>query len=286
MKKWIMSLMITTMLMVIFAGCGNRNKGADTGARGLISVVSREEGSGTRGAFVELFGIEEKDASGNRKDGTTLEAIIVNSTEIVLSNVAGNPNAIGYISMGALNDRVKAVNINGAEASVENVKNGTYTILRPFYIVTHETVSEVTWDFMNYIFSIQGQEVVEKKGYISVADNTEEFVSHQPAGKIVIAGSSSVAPVMEVLMESYKEINPNVEMELQTSDSTTGIQSVLDQTVDIGMASRALKASEASLSAMPIALDGLAVIVNPTNAIKNMTIEEVKEIFTGEVTIW
>ena len=290
MKKFMATLIITAITMTTLAGCGSNNNERDNmgtaGVRGLISVVSREDGSGTRGAFVELFGVEEKDEEGNRKDRTTLEAIVVNSTEIVMSNVAGNPNAIGYISMGALNDRVKAVKINEAEASIENVRNGTYEIFRPFNIVMAEKVNEVTQDFIRYIFSTQGQAVIEQKGYISVEEYAEDFVSSQPAGKIVIAGSSSIAPVMEVLMEAYEEQNPNVEMELQTSDSTTGIQSVMDKTVDIGMASRSLKESETSLSVKAIALDGIAVIVNRENKIENMTPEEVKAIFTGEVTIW
>lgn len=311
MKKFIVTLMIAAFTATALVGCGSNNTnntdnpGSDantesdanagnkeeaeiegTGVSGLISVVSREDGSGTRGAFIELFGIEEKDADGNKIDRTTPEAIIVNSTEVVLSNVAGDPNAIGYVSLGSLNDRVKALQINGVAATVENIKNGSYEISRPFNIATNGTPSEVTQDFINFILSADGQAVVEGKGYIQAVDAPKVFESTQTAGKIVVAGSSSVSPVMEKLIEAYKEINTNAEIELQTSDSTTGLQNVMDGTADIGMASRELKDSEASLSATVIAIDGIAVIVNQENTTESLTTEEVKAIFTGETTTW
>lgn len=285
MKKFIVSLMIAALTTTSLAGCGSNNA-ENAGISGLISVVSREDGSGTRGAFIELFGIEEKDADGNKIDRTTTEAIIVNSTEVVLSNVADDPNAIGYVSLGALNERVKALQINGVDATVENIKNGSYEISRPFNIATNGTPSEVTQDFINFILSADGQTVVESKGYIQAVDAPEAFESTQAAGKIVVAGSSSVSPVMEKLIEAYKEINTNAEIELQTSDSTTGLQNVMDGTADIGMASRELKDSEASLSATVIAIDGIAVIVNHENTTESLTTEEVKAIFTGETTTW
>lgn len=285
MKKFIVSLMIAALTTTSLAGCGSNNA-ENAGISGLISVVSREDGSGTRGAFIELFGIEEKDADGNKIDRTTTEAIIVNSTEVVLSNVADNPNAIGYVSLGALNERVKALQINGVDATVENIKNGSYEISRPFNIATTGTPSEATQDFIHFILSADGQTVVESKGYIQAVDAPEAFESTQAAGKIVVAGSSSVSPVMEKLIEAYKEINTNAEIELQTSDSTTGLQNVMDGTADIGMASRELKDSEASLSATVIAIDGIAVIVNHENTTESLTTEEVKAIFTGETTTW
>lgn len=321
MKKFIVTLMIAAMAATSLIGCGSgstdngagtdagtsneadanfgndadansdndaEGEAADTGAgvSGLISVVSREDGSGTRGAFIELFGIEEKDADGNKIDHTTTEATIANSTEIVLSNVAGDPNAIGYVSLGSLNDSVKALKINDVEATVDNIKNGSYEISRPFNIATNGTPSEVTQDFINFILSADGQAVVEEKGYIQAVDAPEAFESTQAEGKIVIAGSSSVSPVMEKLIEAYKAVNANAEIELQTSDSTTGLQAAMDGTADIGMASRELKDSEASLSATVIAIDGIAVIVNNENTVDSMTTDEVKAIFTGETTTW
>ncbi len=287
MRKMIAVLLIAAMTATMLIGCG---KGAgddgNTGARGLISVVSREEGSGTRGAFIELFGIEEKGADGNKIDRTTMEATIANSTEIVLSNVAGDPNAIGYVSLGSLKNTVKVLKIDGAEATVENIKNGSYKISRPFNIVTGSTPSEVARDFINFILSEGGQKVVEEKGYIQAVDLPEDYASTQAKGKIVVEGSSSVSPVMEKLIEAYKSVNPNAVVELQPDDSTTGIQAAMDGTADIGMASRELKDSEASLTAMVIAVDGIAVIVNQKNALSNVTREEVKAIFTGERTVW
>lgn len=302
MKKFIVTLIIAAMTATALVGCSSNNSESDAntesgtstensavenaGVRGLISVISREDGSGTRGAFVELFGIEEKDSDGNKIDRTTVEATIVNSTEVVLSNVAGDPNAIGYVSLGSLNDDVKALQINGVDATVENIKNESYEISRPFNIATNGTPTEITQDFINFILSKEGQIVVEGKGYIQAVDAPTPFESTNPTGKIVVAGSSSVSPVMEKLIETYKEINANAEIELQTSDSTTGLQNVMDGTADIGMASRDLKDSEASLSATVIAIDGIAVIVNQANTIETLTAEEVKAIFTGETTTW
>ena len=307
MKKLITVLLIAAMAAMTLIGCGNNRNGgsnngsdnissgdgtggnsdsATAGVKGLISVVSREEGSGTRGAFIELFDIEEKDANGNKEDHTTDEAIIANSTEVVLSNVAGDPNAIGYVSLGALKDTVKALKIGGLEATVENIRNGAYEISRPFNIVTGTTPSESAQDFIRFILSADGQKVVEDEGYIQTVETPEPFAGARPAGKIVVEGSSSVAPVMEKLIEAYKALNPNAEIELQPDDSTTGIQAAKDGTADIGMASRDLKESESSLTAIPIAMDGIAVIVNRKNTISDMTKEEVKAIFTGEKTIW
>lgn len=298
MKKFIVTLMITAMAAASLIGCGfGSSSGSDSsktdagsngsaGVSGLISVVSREDGSGTRGAFIELFGIEEKDADGNKVDRTTEEAIIANSTEFVLSNVSGDPNAIGYVSLGALSGSVKALKINGVEATAENIKNGTYEISRPFNIATSGTPREVTQDFINYILSTEGQAVVEGKGYIQAVEAPKAFESSNASGKIVISGSTSVSPVMEKLIEAYKKVNSNAAIELQTSDSSKGLQDVMDGTADIGMASRELKKSEASLSTAVIAIDGIAVVVNQKNAIDSFTKDEVKAIFTGETITW
>ena len=279
-------------------GCGgssnsgssaSSNSSATSGQSALkkITVVSREDGSGTRGAFIELFGIEEKDASGKNIDNTTEDANITNSTEVMMQTVAGNPAAIGYTSLGALNSSVKALKVDGAEATVANVKSGSYKVTRPFNIATKESVSEAATDFINFILSAEGQKVVEDKGYISEG-NKGAFKSSGASGKVVVGGSSSVTPVMEKLIEAYKKVNANVTIELQQSDSTTGMTQAGDGTVDIGMASRELKDSEKSkgLKGTKIAIDGIAVIVNKDNSLDSITSEQVKSIFTGKVTDW
>lgn len=252
-----------------------------------ISVISREEGSGTRGAFIELFGIEQKDENGEKIDNTTLEAVINNSTEVMLTSVAGDPYAIGYVSLGSLNDTVKAVKIDGADATVENIKSGDYTIQRPFNIATKEGLSDVAQDFINYIMSADGQAVIESNGYISVGEG-EAFTSSNAEGKIVVAGSSSVTPVMEKLKEAYLAVNTKADIEIQESDSTTGMTAAMDGTCDIGMASRDLKDSEieGGLKNTVIALDGIAVIVNKENPVSDLTKDEVMNIYTGELTSW
>ena len=251
-----------------------------------ITVVSREDGSGTRGAFIELFGVEEKDADGNKVDNTTEEAEITNNTAVMMSTVAGNVDAIGYISLGSLNDSVKAAKIDGVEATAENIKSGEYKVSRPFNIATNGEVSDVAQDFIDYILSPEGQAVVEENGYIAV-DSTEAE-STQPEGKVVVAGSSSVTPVMEKLKEAYAEVNPNAEIEIQQSDSTPGMTSTIDGICDIGMASRDLKDEEleAGLTATTIANDGIAIIVNNDNPTDDLTTDQVKNIYVGEVTTW
>ncbi|MCI6996062.1 MAG: substrate-binding domain-containing protein [Eubacterium sp.] len=254
---------------------------------GMISPVSREDGSGTRGAFIELFGIETKDADGNKIDNTTDLAEITNSTSVMMTTVQGNEYAIGYVSLGSLNDSVKALNIDGAEATVDNIKSGTYKISRPFNIVTKEGLSEVAADFVKYIMSEDGQAVVEDNGYISQG-NEGAYEASGLSGKVTVAGSSSVTPVMEKLKEAYMAVNPDVDIEVQQSDSTTGVNSAIEGICDIGMASRELKDSEASegITAQAIALDGIAVVVNLNNPISDMTSEQVRSIFTGETQDW
>lgn len=269
------------------ASSGTEEKTAEA-PKGEISVISREEGSGTRGAFIELFGIEEKDASGEKIDNTTEDAQVTNNTSVMMTSVAGNPQAIGYISLGSLDDSVKALKVDGAEATAENVKSDTYKIARPFNIATKEGVSEAAQDFISYILSQEGQKIVEDNGYISVAADAAAYAGTKPSGKIVVAGSSSITPVMEKLKEGYEAINPNVEIEIQQSDSTTGMESAVNGICDIGMASRELKDSEteAGLKGQEIALDGIAVIVNNENAMTDITTDQVKDIYTGEITEW
>lgn len=279
--------------MVACGSSGSASNDSKTGSAGsssksqTITVVSREDGSGTRGAFIELFGIEEKDASGKKVDNTTDDATITNSTEVMMTTVAGDEAAIGYTSLGALNSSIKALKVDGAEATAANVKSGTYKISRPFNIATKGTVSEVTQDFINYILSEDGQKIVESNGYISQG-NSGVFTSNGASGKIVVAGSSSVTPVMQKLLEAYQKVNTGAKIELQENDSTTGMTAAIDGTCDIGMASRELKDSEksAGLTNQVIALDGIAVIVNNKNSASNITSEQVKAIFTGETTDW
>ena len=256
-------------------------------ASGTINVISREDGSGTRGAFIELFGIqEEKD--GEKIDMTTLDASITNSTSVMMTTVAGDENAIGYISLGSLNDTVKAVKIDGAEATAENVANDTYKVSRPFNIVTGEKVSEAAQDFVNYIMSEEGQQIVEDNGYIKADAEAKPYEAADVEGKVVVAGSSSISPVMEKLKEAYEAVNKNVTVEVQQSDSTTGVTSAAEGICDIGMASRELKdeETEMNLTATVIAKDGIAVVVNNENEVEDLTSDQVKAIFTGETTEW
>ena len=258
-----------------------------------INVISREDGSGTRGAFIELFGIEQKNAEGKKIDYTTDDCDITNSTSVMMTSVAGNDCAIGYISLGSMNDTVKALKIDGVEASVENIKNGTYKVARPFNIATKAEVSDAAADFIAFIMSAEGQAVIEENGYIAVVEEAQSFAggklsSKIISGKIVIAGSSSVTPVMEKLAEAYEAINPGVEIELQQSDSSSGMTSTIDGVCDIGMASRALKDSEIEkgLTGLTIAMDGIAVIVSLDNPVNGLTSEQVRDIYMGEITDW
>ncbi len=283
-RKTLAVILTCIVVLAAFAGCAKKS-GFD--ADSAITVISREDGSGTRGAFVELFGIEQKDANGEKVDHTVLTADITQSTGVMMTSVSQNTHAIGYISLGSLNDSVKALKIDGAEATVENIKNGSYKVSRPFNIATKENVSEVAKDFVDFILSEDGQKIVEQNGYIAASD-AAAFSGKKPSGKITIAGSSSVTPVMEKLREAYLAINTNATIEINQSDSTTGVNSVINDICDIGMASRELKDSELSSGITPtvIALDGIAVIVNNKNTVDNLTVEQVRKIFTGDAIKW
>lgn len=286
--KSIGALALAAMLsMGVLVGCGGTSDSTE-GGTGTINVISREDGSGTRSAFVELFGVEEKDANGEKIDRTKTDASVTNSTAVMMTNVANDPNAIGYLSLGSLDDSVKAVKIDNVDATADNVKNGTYAVSRPFNIVTKNSVSEVAQDFIDFILSADGQKIVEDNKYTASVDNAKAFKTKAPTGKLVIAGSSSVSPVMEALKEAYLAINTNAEIEIQTSDSTTGVNSAKEGICDIGMASRELKDEETSenLTATEIARDGIAVVVNNDNDVDELTSDQVKSIFTGETTDW
>ena len=252
-----------------------------------IAVFTREDGSGTRGAFIELTGVEQKDADGKKVDMTTEAAAVQSSTNGVMTAVANDATAIGYISLGSLNDTVKAVTVDGVKAGADTVKDGSYTLARPFNIVTNgDATDPVAVDFIAYCLSADGQALATDKGYIG--SEGEAFTSAQPAGKIVVGGSSSVAPLMEKLVEAYKTVNPNAEIEHLTTDSTTGVSGALDGSYTIGLASRDLKDSEteAGAKATVLAMDGIAVVVNPENPIENLTVDQIKSIYVGEVTTW
>ncbi len=285
MKKTMAIMAAAVMLAGLLAGCGGKSGGFDS--KKDITVISREEGSGTRGAFVELFGIEKKDADGKKVDYTISTAEINNSTGVVLTNVSTNEYAIGYASLGAVNDSVKVLKIDGVEATVENILNGSYKIARPFNIATKGQVSEAAQDFIDFILSSDGQAVVEANGYIPL-ETAGAYSGSKPSGKIVVAGSSSVTPVMEKLKEAYLAVNTNAAIEIQQSDSTTGMNSAIEGACDIGMASRELKDSEkeAGLVATKIAIDGIAVIVNPKNTVDDLTKDQVMGIYTGRYKTW
>lgn len=293
MKK-ILSLGLAA-LMTVFAltGCGadkgtdNNNGGTGTGTD-AISVLTREEGSGTRGAFIELLGIEEKNANGKKVDKTIDTAETTNSTSVMITTVQGNKAAIGYISLGSLDkSKVKALKVDGAEAAVDNVKSGEYKVARPFNIATKGDATGVASDFIKFILSADGQAVVEKNGYISEG-NTGAYKASGQKGKITIGGSSSVTPVMEKLKEAYVKLNPDVTVDVQQNDSSSGMKGAIDGIYDIGMASRDIKDSEkeAGLSSIKIALDGIAVIVNKDNTLDSITSEQIKNIYTGSLTKW
>ena len=287
-KRRVLAMLACGVLTAgLLTGCGGSSSDTAGADDAEITVVSREDGSGTRGAFVELFGVQDEDDKGEKTDMTTEDATITSSTEVVMTTVAGNKNAIGYCSLGSLNDTVKAVKIDGVEATVDNINNGKYAISRPFNIATNGTPSEVTQDFINYILSEDGQKIVEENGYIKATD-AGAFKSNGAKGKIVVAGSSSVSPVMEKLMEAYKKVNTGADVELQESDSTTGMKNAIAKTCDIGMASRDLKDSETSagLKATVSAKDGITVVVNKENSIDNLTKDQVNNIYRGKITTW
>lgn len=299
-EKIAAAVMMVSMVAVTAVGCGSSNgtdtKGADANQSDAtsdwdetsdVTIVSREDGSGTRGAFIELFGIEEKQDDGTKVDMTTTDAQITNNTSVMLTTVADNEYAIGYVSLGSLNDSVKALKIDGAEATAENIENGSYKVSRPFNIAVKKDLNnKVAKDFMSFIMSTEGQKVVADEKYIAVAD-VKDYAGTKPSGSCVVGGSSSVSPLMEKLIEAYKAVNPNASIELQTSDSTTGMTSTIEGSYDIGMASRELKEEEAAeLEPTVIATDGIAVVVNNANPLDELSADQVKDIYVGNVSTW
>lgn len=301
-KKILAVLAVSALAVSAFTGCNSNSSNTASTASGAnasasadtssfdktkqVTVITRENGSGTRDAFIELAGLLEK--TDNKKiDHTTATASTLNNTQAVMSGVSGNDYAIGYISLGSLNDTVKAFKVDGVEATAENVKNGTYKISRPFNIATKGEGDDLTKDFISYILSKEGQEVITTEGYVSVVDNAEAYAGSKPSGKIVVAGSSSVSPVMEKLIEAYKNVNTGAEIELQTNDSSSGIQAAINGTCQIAMSSRDLKDEEKqSLTSQQIALDGIAVIGSNSNPTDNLTLDQIKGVYDGTFTTW
>ena len=274
MKRFLALLSCAVLMAATAVGCGSQNE--------KITVVAREDGSGTRSAFSELMGIVKDD-----KDNTTDTAEVTNSTSVMLTTVAGNKAAIGYVSLGSLNDTVKAVKVDGVEATAENVKAGKYAVSRPFNIVTGKDLTPLAQDFISYILSTDGQAVVDEKGYISVTQG-EAYKASGQTGTLTIAGSTSVAPLMEVLADKYMALNSGVKIEIQQSGSSAGIPSAVEGVCQIGMASRELKDSETAkgVTATKIAMDGIAVIVNKDNSYSELTSDQIRKIYTGETTQW
>ncbi|WP_303857561.1 substrate-binding domain-containing protein [Aminicella lysinilytica] len=289
LKKTLAVGAIIVMAASLFTACGNKSDSSSdsSGMTGEISVVSREDGSGTRGAFIELFGIEIKKDNGDKVDKTIKSAEVTNSTAVMLQTIKGNEKAIGYVSLGSMSDSVKALKVDGETASVENVKSGDYKVSRPFNIVTGKKTNAAAKDFISYINSKEGQAIVDKEGYVS-EDATDSYAKSDASGKIVVAGSSSVTPLMEKLAEAYKKVNSDVKVEVQQSDSTTGVTSTIQGVCNIGMASRELEDSEKAkgVKSQEIARDGIAVIVNRSNGLSDITSDQVKQIYTGKITDW
>ena len=298
-RNLLAGILVGVMAMTALAGCGETTQSpqsststtsssSDFKADSDITVVSRENGSGTRGAFIELTGIEEKDSNGNKTDNTKKDALICKSTDVVLTQVSGDKNAIGYISFGSLNDTVKALKVEGVEPSTATIESGDYKIVRPFNIAVKDGLSDAAQDFENYILSSEGQDIIEKAGYIKIDKSAAAYASNNASGKVVVSGSSSVTPVMEKLAEAYQKANTNVTVDVQQSDSSTGIKDAINGTSDIGMASRDISDDELSqgIKSVTIAQDAIAVIVNKDNAVDDITMDEIKAIYTGSKTTW
>lgn len=279
-------VLVAAIAVTVFAGCSakkDNNKNENTASGGAITVISREDGSGTRDAFTELM--EIIDEQGN--DATVDTAEITNSTSVMMSTVNGNANAIGYVSLGSLSDEVKALSLDGVAPSTQTVKDGSYKLQRPFNIAYNETsLSDAAKDFIRYIMSTQAAEVINEEGYIAM-DTAEDYKASGLSGTVTLAGSTSVAPLMNVLADKYEILNPNVKIEIQESGSSAGIQSAIEGAVNIAMSSRNLKDEESKvLASKKIALDGIAVIVNSSNGLNNITSAHLKDIYTGKVTKW
>lgn len=303
MKKRFLSLALSALIVIPFAAAcnsgdatttagspsiGTTTAGATTDSdfdtSKTINVVTRENGSGTRGAFVEIVGVVDSEDN----DAIYQEAVVQQGTNAVMSTVAGDLYGIGYISLGSLNETVKTVKVNGSEPTVENIKAGDYPISRPFNIAYKDGgLSELGQDFVNFIMSAEGQAIVAENSLIEAEDAAPAYASSGATGDIVVGGSTSVTPAMEALAEAYMERNVDTNIEIQSTGSTAGITGVIDGNVEIGMASRELKDEEAAvLKHQAIGIDGIAIIVHNNNPIDDLSLEQVKTIYLGETTAW
>ena len=280
-----MKKLFTIALILVFAfsltACSGKNDS--------IAVVTREDGSGTRGAFVELFDVRIEDAEGKKVDDIRPDANVQSSTGQVLAAVSGNKNAISYISLASLDSTIKALKINGVDATAENIINGSYTVSRPFNIVISDSgVNEATQEFINFIMSEDGQDVISEKGISE--GNTGAYIMGSASGTVKVEGSSSISPVMTDLKEAFEAVNSNVKIEIQTNDSGTGVTRTIDGSADIGMVSRNVRDEEVAqgLEVLTICLDGIAIIVNKDNSLDNATVEQIRAIFQdgGDITKW
>lgn len=290
--KWMSALSLSLLLAACGGGgeegsdsAGSENAGSsEFEASQHIHVVTREDGSGTRGAFVEIAGVVDD----NGDDMTTPTATVQNSTNGVMQAVAGDVHSIGYISLGSLDDSVKAISVNDVEATPENVQSGDYEVARNFNVTYGQELSEQAQDFYDFFFSAQAQEVVEEEGYVASVSDPEEYEASDVSGDITVVGSTSVEPLMQRFSEVYGELNPNANIDITAPGSGAGITAAIDGTADIGMASRELDEDESSevMGTDAIAVDGIAVIGHNDNPTENLALEDVSGIYLGDITTW
>jgi len=251
----------------------------DFDADRVIAVFTREDGSGTRDAFVSLTGVG---------DDMYVEAVVESETNQILTKIESNDTAIGYVSVGSLNPNVKALEIDGIAPSNETIMDGSYKLQRPLLVCVNADKENdpLVKDFIAFMISAEGQEQSASKWTVIDSD-APSYTSAGLSGVLKVGGSTSVEPLMQKLAEAYIALNPDVDIEISGGGSGTGINEATEGIIDIGMSSRNLKDEEkGALTATVIALDGVAVIINPANPITNMTTEQVRAIFTGEITRW
>lgn len=294
--KW-MSIL---SLSLILAACGGDDTDTDTDtgsedsgteevagdfdASSDIHVITREDGSGTRTAFTEIAGVVDE----NDDDIITPTATVQNGTNAVMQGVAGDVYSIGYISLGSLNDSVKAVSVNGVAAEADLVASGEYEVARNFNVTYGGELSEVAQDFWDFMFSAQGQELAVDEGYVAADASAPEYEAKGLSGDITIVGSTSVEPVIEAMSEAYRELNPDVSIDITAPGSGAGVTAAIDGTADIGMASRELSDEEQDqvTETAAIAVDGIAVIVHNDNPLEDLSLEDIAGIYLGDLTSW
>ncbi|HBC29891.1 MAG TPA: phosphate ABC transporter substrate-binding protein [Clostridiales bacterium] len=288
-SKLLSIITLALMLSMVFAGCTQETPGtpaADFDFDKDITVVARDAASGTRGAFHEIMNIIVKE-NDTEVDKLVVGALEFDGTDKVITAIEGDKYGIGYISLGSVSERIKAVAVDGVEPTVENVRSGSYSVSRPFLLVTKGTESKLVKDFLKFTESAEGQAITNEMKFIGAIDAPGEYTASGMSGTIKVAGSTSVAPLMEKLQEAYNELNPDVTFETQAQGSSQGIKAAIDGSYDIGMASRELKAEEASeLNRYVLAIDGIAVIVNNENPKSDLAADDITNIYIGEITKW